>query len=283
MIIKPVKQANQPNYPTFEYYIEHPELLYKSIPDSWMKNKYVAVSLAIFVFLGCKRYNKSDVIDSNPTVGIVDNINSNEKKQSVTSKKETVKVAPVFVHGKGTGATGCIVFAPPVFISENEARTIIFGALGEKGIIFDTIDCPVIKFSAPPIANSCFSDEGHNKAPDAKIELKMDGYNKELNFAIQFVSEDDFEKFESNDGCSSSVQAYDTKKAAEIIRERLITSGKTNAVVFYDPISSIDFSDATVENWIEKKKETKVEARKLLINQVEDFIKWLVQEKIIEE
>ena len=40
-------------------------------------------------------------------------------------KQASVLVAPIFEHGKGRGATGCIVIAPPVFLSEEDARQAI--------------------------------------------------------------------------------------------------------------------------------------------------------------
>jgi hypothetical protein len=165
--------------------------------------------------------------------------------------------------------------SPPVFISEDEAIKIILDKLKSEGYNFSRENCPEIKFTAPPIANVCFgyNDDDTTKVSDAKVELKMDGYNKNLNFAIQFVSRDDFSKFSSDDGCWSSVSDYDTKKAAEIIREKLITDGKTNAVVFYDPITRIDFE--INKSWEKSRKEANEEAKMLLLKQVDDFIKWL--------
>ena len=278
MKMKSVKQIRQPNYPTLEYYTAHPELLYKSMPKSWIKNKYVATSLATFILLGSP---KSKVLANLSPIEIVDKISSNEKGQTVAEKQDSIKIAPIFVHGKGTGATGCIVMSPPVFISEDEAKSIIFKALKAEGIKFGTIDCPEMKFTTAPIANDCFDDEDTTKLSKANVELKMDGYNKELNLAIQFVSANDYFKFRSDDGCWSSVQGYNTKKAAEIIRDELIANNETNVVVFYDPITRIDFKRN--KSWEKSEKEARAEAEKLLLNQVNDFIKWLKQEKIIEK
>jgi len=138
----------------------------------------------------------------------------------------------------------------------------------------DTIDCPEIKFTSFPIANDCYvDDEKAKKVPDAEVELVMDGYNKELNFAVQFVSKDDFLKFKSDDGCMSTVQGYDIKKAAEIIMEELIENGKTNTVVFYDPISGIEFKRN--EDWKIRQEVAKEKSAVLLLAQVEDFINWM--------
>lgn len=279
MKIKSVKKTKMPNYPILDYYIKNPGLLSKNLPESWIRNRYVATSLATFILFGSP---KTKVYANQNNTEIVDKLSSDEKGIKRDEIKDSVKIAPIFAHGDGSGATGCIVMSPPVFISEDEARSIIFNALETEGIKFDTIDCPEIKFKSFPIANDCyFGDIDTTKVSDANVELKMDGYNKELNLAIQFVSGDDYFKFRSDDGCWSSVQGYDTKKAAEIIREELITNGKSNTVVFYDPMPSIDFESN--KNWKRTQKEAKENAEQLLLAQVEDFIKWFRKENIIKE
>lgn len=276
MKIKSVKQTKRPNYPTLEFYIENPELLSKSIPESWIRNKYVATSLATFILFGSP---KTRVLANPSITEIIDKIGSEEKEQTLVETQDSVKIAPIFAHGDGSGATGCVVMSPPVFISEDEAKSIIFKAFDAEGIKFNTIDCPKIKFTATPIANDCFGFNDTTKVSTANVELKMDGYNKELNLAIQFVSRDDFSKFRSDDGCWSSVQSFNTKKAAEIIREELIANGKTNTVVFYDPITNIDFKSNN--NWKKSQTDAKEEAQNLLLAQVEDFINWLKKENFI--
>lgn len=279
MKIKPVKQTKTPNYPILDHYINNPGLLSKNIPESWIKNKYVATSLATFILFGTTR---SNLLANKAGIEILENSSSDFKDQTKDEIKDSIKIAPIFAHGDGSGAIGCIVMSPPVFISEDEARSIIFNALEVEGIKFDTKDCPEIKFKSFPIANDCYSeDKNTEKAPDANVELKMDGYNKELNLAIQFVSGDDYFKFRSDDGCMSSIQGYDTKKAAEIIRKELIANGKTNTVVFYDPITTIDFERD--DNWKICQEVAKEEAKKLLLAQVEDFIEWIKNEKIIKD
>jgi len=239
MEIKSVNNSRQPNYPTIELFVKHPELLARNIPSSWFKNQFVATSFAAFLLSSCgtNTAQTNEAVEMIDTLGIKNPAGTSQEKKA--DNDIVTNVAPIFAHGEGRGATGCVVMSPPVFISEDEARKIIFDALSKRGIIFDTIGYPEIKFTAPPIANDCygdrfFDDDTTKIVLDANVELKMDGYNKDLNLAIQFVSREDFNKFTSDDGCWSSVSNYNTKKAAEIIREKLIADGKTNAVVFYD-------------------------------------------------
>jgi len=274
MEIKSVNNRQQPNYPTIDLFVKHPELLARNIPSSWLKNKVVATSFAAFLLSS----SGTIIAQTNNAVEVVDTLKSNPvgmPQEKKADKDIITNVAPIFAHGEGRGAIGCVVMSPPVFISEDEGIKIILDKLKAEGYNFSRENCPKIKFTAPPIANGCFGyrDNDTTKVSDANVELKMDGYNKDLNFAIQFVSTNDYRKFRSDDGCWSSVQGYNTKKAAEIIREKLIADGKSNAVVFYDPIASIDFERN--KDWRKSEKEANEEAKKLLLKQVDDFIKWL--------
>lgn len=277
MKIKPVKKAKDPNYPIIDYYIKNPGLLSKNIPESWIRNKYVATSLATFILIGSP---KTRIIANQNTCEILEKHSSDTNYLVQDEISDPVKIAPVFAHGDGSGATGCVVMSPPVFISEDEARKIIFDKLNEEGFVIDTIKTDNVKFKSRQIAISCIGDDELKEYPEVEVEIKMDGYDPTLNLAIEFVSVDDYFKFAEKDnlwGCS--VIEFGTKKAAEIIREELVKNGKSNTVVFYDPITSIDFDKH--DDWRKSELEAKEEATKLLLAQVEDFIKWIKKEKIL--
>lgn len=46
----------------------------------------------------------------------------------------TISVAPILEHGKGRGATGCVVISPPVFLSEEEALQVVKEELAKHGV-----------------------------------------------------------------------------------------------------------------------------------------------------
>ena len=271
MEIKSVNNTRQPNYPTIELFVKHPELLARNIPRSWLKNKFVATSLAAFLLSGCgtgtaKKSAEIEIVDTFETNNSnEDTVTSQELANTPKEKKASnnivANVAPVFAHGEGRGATGCIVMSPPVFISEDEAIKIILDKLRAEGYNFSKENCPTFDFEVLPIANEC--DEPKGKA---KIKLKMDAYNPNSKWAIQFITTSDYDKFK-NDDCWSSVSGYDTKQAAEIINQELKKQKKTNAVVFYDPMARAD-------DW-DKYEVAKKESRDLLLSQVNDFINWL--------
>jgi len=264
MEIKSVNNSRQPNYPTIELFVKYPELLSRNIPSSWLKNKVVATSFAAFLL---SSYGTSTA-QTNEAIEVVDSLGINNPAGTPQEKKAdndiVTNVAPVFAHGEGRGATGCIVMSPPVFISEDEAIKIILDKLIAEGYNFSRENCPTFSFEDLPIANEC--------EEPVKIKLQMDAYNSNSKWAIQFISTDDHDKF-INDDCRSSISRYDLKQAAEIINKELKKQKKTNAVVFYDPIERIDFRKN--EDWRQSKSEAKEESKKLLLKQVDDFINWL--------
>lgn len=278
MEIKPIKKKKEPNYPTLEFYVKNPEMLSRNIPESWMKNKYVATSIAAFILCGSPDSSGKTVTAA---IEIIDKLNSdNATNESNTNMNDSIKVAPIFAHGDGSGSTGCVVMSPPVFISEDEARNIIFKTLAKENIHFDTTNCPTLKFKAPPLANDCLKKE-EKMAIKTDVEIKMDGFNADYNIGIQFMSSDDFHKFRIEDGCFSSASHYDTKTAAELLRAELKKKGILNAAVFYDPLPSIDYGKS--KDWRKCQKIAKEEAKELLLMQVNEFIQWIRKEKIIEQ
>ena len=58
-------------------------------------------------------------------------------------------VAPIFKHGEGRGATGCVAVSPPVFLSAEEALHVIKEELTQQGVNisdenvqFDSVSLP---------------------------------------------------------------------------------------------------------------------------------------------
>jgi len=268
MEIKSVNNSRQPNYPTIELFVKHPELLAQNIPNSWLKNQFVATSLAAFLLSSCG--SGTSTAQTSEDVVVVDSLKTNKTGTPQEKKADNdivTNVAPVFAHGEGRGAIGCEVISPPVFISEDEAIKIILDKLRAEGYNFSRENCPTFYFEVLPIANEC--DEPKGKM---KINLKMDAYNSNSKWAIQFISTRDHDKFK-NDGCWSSVTGYNLKQAADIINQELKKQKKTNAVVFYDPVMSIKSDDWRY--YQENEKNAKKEAKDLLLAQVNDFINWL--------
>lgn len=272
MKCKPIKLKSKPGYPTIQDYVKNPGLLSKHVPKAWIKNQYAATTLATFILCG----NASDAKKVKPETVVYEDKISQKSHVDINSKNvfDTLKVAPIFSHGDGSGATGCVVMSPPVFISEDEARKIILESLKAENIEFATTNCPSFVFKAPAIANDCFGDDS-TKIPTAEVKIKMDGYNEKYNLAFEFVSTDDYSKFRSDDGCYSTVQGFNTKRAAELIRDEIAKKKKINSVVFYDPIPSMNFEMDDKISFEKIEEDAKKAAKEQLIAQVTDFIDWL--------
>ncbi len=268
MQLKPVKIKKELGFPTINEFAQNPELLYKNIPSSWLKNKYVAASLAMFVL--CGNASKSQVEKKENIDFVLQEKQNKGKNKDKQKSKEIVKVAPVFAHGKGSGLTGCMAIAGPVFISEQEARTLIFDALKKEGIEIDTVDTPTISLSLPS---------------KKKIDMKIDGFNKKFNLSIQYISGKDYKQFRENKTENGknvlySTEGYSTKEAASIISGEMKKINKYNAGVFYDPLTKCEYRKVDGVNHCVIAKE---ESKELLLAQVQDFIQWLKDEGILEK
>jgi len=295
MEIKPVKLKRKPGYPTIKTFVDNPELLSKSVPFAWIRNQYAATTLATFIL--CGTVNQSSAQNTKPTTVVVSKVKKQNKPAAIqTAKHDSVKIARIFSHGDGTGSIGCMVVSPPVFISEDEARKIIFTALKEENIDFSTINTPVLKFSVRPVVNIFHTEKQRLKdKKEITVEIKMDGYNVKNNLAIEYVSARLVNILDPYDEWVSSVQDIDTKRTAERIRNALIAQGKVNAAVFYDPITRYDpytYYDESPEA-IDRllsgnappptSKDSPPSSRDLLKAQVKDFIEWIKKEGIIKQ
>lgn len=284
MKLKPLKNSKKPNYPTIELYINNPVLLSKNVPENWLKNSCVATSLATFILLGSPKIKVQASCINTAITDKIDFVQNDTIKEVI---KDSVKIAPIFAHGEGSGSTGCVVISPPVFISEIEAKELIFKRLKKEGFNLKIENNDTIQFKSKQIIETNFSFEEIKEYPEINIVIKMDAYDSLLNFAIIYVSKDDYKNFVDIENWSRwTVKSYQTKKAAELIRNGFIENGKTNAVVFYEPLRTgneythrelMEF-ELKGENYESTERNL---SKQLLLDQVEDFIKWIKQENII--
>jgi hypothetical protein len=237
MQIKAVTTYPQPSYPNEQEYKQDPGQSYPQISKK-------AVLLTILALAANDNYNSKSTAQDKPKVGQLEKSNNDSLAQLDTNKSATF-VAPVFEHGEGRGAVGCEVIAPPVFISEEDARNIIIEMLAKHGIEFD------IKDKAIDSLQFVTNEEGHDYSksffdtfdvPTGTKELNLDLFSTKHNLGIEFVSRDDY--FDMGGArSSSSVQGYDLKKIAYDASGLLGKHGKFNSAVFYDPVEKIDWNN----------------------------------------
>ncbi len=110
---KRVKRHRKPGYPTRPEVVSDPELLRRNLPPGWRSKPEMAGSITSF-------------LAANSAVQGAD-------KKGALPEKAAI-VAPIFEHGEGRGAIGCVVVAPPVFLSEEEAWQVIEEELAKRGV-----------------------------------------------------------------------------------------------------------------------------------------------------
>lgn len=154
-----------------------------------------------------------------------------------TAKRHGVAtVAPVFAHGEGRGAIGCVVVAPPVFLSEEEALQVIKEVLSKAGIDLGP-GTPLVGVSLRQLADG--DDDGPFSAqkPRERVPVDLDAADLKKRVAIQFVTSDDSTRFSAPS--MSTVQSFDTKGVAEALGRAIAEDAKEPLYVgvFYDPLT----------------------------------------------
>ncbi|MFI5378098.1 MAG: hypothetical protein ACHRHE_02215 [Tepidisphaerales bacterium] len=211
-------------------------------------------------------------------------------------------VAPIFEHGKGRASTGCVVIAPPVFLTEEEARQIIIEELAKAGLKMSAKDVELKDVRIKPKSPFGFvTKDGKTeivKYGDEPRPLVIDLMDPDKHVAIEFVSESDYLEL-GGEMWKSTVHDYDFKKVSEAVAGQIKTSGKGNIFgVFYEPTSLIEHRRGPTADelagknekeqqevwqkiWKEAQEEAKKSSREELRKQVKDFAEWLRQRGVI--
>jgi len=230
-------------------------------------------------------------------------------------------VAPIFEHGEGRGATGCVVVNPPVFLSEEEALQVITEELQQAGLHFSQRDVPMEDVSIPLRIEVRKEDwvtgrDGLTAKP-ARTQtrsLNLDLVDSTRFVAVEFVSQSDHRESRTNHDDtddtmttlrSSSVQEYDFKDTAAWIAKYAGEQGRGLRLgIFYDPIAwPKPASDSAQPSGLTEtqdlaelfraavhehdrigrmtSEERLAESKRLLRLQVKDFADWLKGQGVI--
>lgn len=293
MELKPVKEKQTPKYPLKE---NVPAQTLKELPPQrWTKNAAAKVALgtlAVMSLAGCTPYagvplppemateETASMDTAQPTV-------TYEQTAGVPAPGETpvvetvtvgepamptVSVAPLFVHGDGMGAFGCVMVAPPVFLTEDEALAVINDVAKDYGLAFTAEDSLEFTNVLQPSVN--IMEPENTSPPDTITTLRPDFMDAAHNVAIEFVSVEDVKGWTKEGSAVSSVEQYDTKDAAAQLSDALddaASSSDVTAGVLYDPCEFSEDSQA-------KTRALSVEQLK---NQAKDFFDWLKAQGVI--
>jgi len=280
----PVKKYTSPKYPTQAESIRSPELL-KKLPSRWQKNAAVIAAVGL---LGTITLTSCGIFSSD--------ING------TNSDADLLNVAPLFIHGGGTGSIGCVMIAPPVFLSEQEAVAIIKSEAETAGL----------EFTAKPPDYTSQNNKTHEESTweneyvlgDGNIGLDL--YDNEKNVAVTYISMNEAEEkyLPNKDGLTmgSSVTSYRAKELAGLtIEDFAKQQGNITIGVLYEPgidwendeyqkiideyYKVFDESGTSEKSWEEADTEYRNNIKALseeeLREQVRDFIEWLQGQGII--
>ena len=283
---KPVRKYAQPKYPTRLEIAAHPALLHRHQPPAWRKWPELTGAAGLFLLADTSRLPAAD---GPPNGG-----------QTQAQTNALAVIAPIFQHGEGRGATGCIVMAPPVFLSEEEALQVIREEMAAKGVQLDTnqttltgITVERFVWSGPAAPTGATKEtKPAGRTFEIKQEpFKADAADPKKKVFIEFLGQSDawqwdWERMkEGTNIIISSVQSYDLPKTAAYVTERVKrqVTGKLYFGAFYDPMAgTMDFSKLRAKKPSPGKldfeaamADAKIESRRLLRLQVQDFLKWL--------
>jgi hypothetical protein len=311
---RPVRAYIAPAYPTAEELGPTPELLRTALPVGWRR---VEASLpgivALFLAASASSCRPADSAATpertgihqgapapgdhgTPVVAVAEPTAAPETLPVAPAgpvapgSPETMVVAPLFEHGEGRGATGCVVVAPPVFLSEQEALTIVREELARHGIALgqSSLELDEVRIAEQQTSYE-YNPTGEHRVQTTEVSgtrrpLELDAVAPKQHVAVEIVSH---ESYFAQGGAHSgtTVQGYDLKEVAAALSKTLQQKGKQPLYVgvFYDPVQTIDFrkldrSGSNEERMsqyrAEQAKQRDASAEQLRA-QVRDFASWL--------
>ncbi len=221
---------------------------------------------------------------------------------AATEEGKTI-VAPIFEHGEGRGATGCIVVSPPVFLSEEEAMQIIREELAKHGIqlkpgvALKNVRIPrrmtlatkdgktrlkEFDFESDPELKALSKEAREAAKSLAPRPLALNGLDSNKKVAVEFISEKNYSDL-GGPLSGSTVQHYDFKEVARYVAAKAKKQGKEMLYlgIFYEPAGTT--KRELMDSWKKREEKGKTEAGKLLRSQVQDFTAWLKEKKVIQK
>jgi len=291
---KPVRKYASPKYPSRLEVAARPGLLRRHQPPAWRKWPELTGAAGLFLLADTARLSAAE---------------SSPKGSTGAGQTHAVAiVAPIFQHGDGRGATGCIVMAPPIFLSEEEALQVIREELGSLGVNASQTNFVVPGVKIKPTFGDFYLKDGKpHYVPASDKPLVASAADPMKKVAVEFVSRKNCHQLGAA-ASASTVQSYDLKAVATSVAAKVQEQGEAKVYfgAFYDPMADtwgirdisrtkatgavksngqwgdVKFSNGTLTakwsgpgtppgQWVDPK----VESQRLLRLQVQDFLKWL--------
>ncbi len=286
---KSLREYKVPDYPKKEEVQAQPSLLRKSVERRWQKLYDFGISGMLVAGLSLSGCDKKPATNTTTTneIEASPNLNPNASQtNNVTPAKVAALIAPIFEHGEGRGATGCVAVSPPCFLSEDEALVVIREEFKKHGINLNKEKVVLTNVKISPGKNEMFALRSSEKEKAEPLEIDLADSDNDIN--IEFISEDDFFKL-GGIRSGSTVQGYYFKQIAEEVRSELkYNTQKGVYAIFYDPMSRPSTNDIYQDKNIEPLDKWKLvqqraidSSKELLRNQVSDFAQWLKEQGVI--
>jgi hypothetical protein len=276
----PVRSYLYPEYPTRQDVQLNPDIL-KALPERWKAKPAVYAALALTLstgLFGCAEHQNTS--PSEPSDNLA------RQQASITensSNRPVMRIAlqiPIFEHGAGQGSYGCDSVAPPVFLSEEEARQVIREEAEARGVHFTG----TLAIEGDQFPETSLLPEEGKPLGTWKGMLELDGYDPDLGIGFEFVSSSDVESWAPEGERSGILDVWNMKDTAERLSQVV-----QNTAVFYDP--GADY-EAVKFNWHSENDDYKTrlaqytaEQKEIMIEelreQVRDFLAWLAAEGVI--
>ena len=197
------------------------------------------------------------------------------------SGADTLKknVAPLFVHGEGTGTVGCMSVVAVHFLSEEDALQIITDEFAKHGLTAIESSRVLYNIQLPLLITRYddLSEKWRHTNHTGSLSLDLDLV--EANVSVEFVSTEDYRSFPADYPeylTGISVMTYNIKPSAE----QLVTAFKdldntdTTYATFYDPAFDR-------YSYVPPLPNAEITSDGLLREQVRDFIEWLAAQGVI--
>jgi hypothetical protein len=270
MYLKPVKRYRVPAYPTRLQVLVESDILAKNVPHGWQHTALTATAISVFLAANSFAQADNSCKPSNPKAAVV---------------------APIFEHGDGRGAIGCVVVAPPVFLSEEEALQVITEELTKSGlqvtdtnVVLKDVEIPQLREYYRQVGNDW--KEEVEEIPGKTNPLSADIVDDKHHVAVEYVSESDYFHL-GGPRSGSTVQGYNFKNVAASVAKAVEKKGPgVYFGTFYDPMTKADWTKSKDEKdwskrWEQARTQGGTEAKRLLRLQVKDFVDWLKGQGVI--
>ena len=293
MQASPQRQHRSPGYPTRLEINADPALLREHLPATWSTRPELAAAAAVLltlVFPGCQ--TPSTTPRKEPTTSVTTPGATNSETATRVAATATAVVAPLFNHGQGSGSFGCIVVAPPAYLSEDEAWQVIDEELAKRGINLTERDHTIQGIEIPLYDAAKLEEikEGDPlPEPLSVAPVRIDRADPRRRIMVEFVSVDKPPE-KTTTWRLGSIGGIELKLEADVLRE-LVATKATEPLFFgalYDPACSPDLERPSItalpdnptpadweNHWKQLNAPAKAESKRLLRLQVQDFIKWL--------